>query len=101
VLKASAAKNEGLAEFWQSVEAHRSALEAAGELTAKRRHQALAWMWQMIDSGLRARFRDHPGVRATLPQVLNAVEAGTLPPAAAAQQLLGCLSHDYEIPNYD
>jgi LAO/AO transport system kinase len=101
VLKASAAKNEGLAEFWQSVEAHRAALEAAGELTAKRRHQALAWMWQMIDSGLRARFRDHPGVRATLPQVLNAVEAGTLPPAAAAQQLLGCLSHDYETPNYD
>jgi LAO/AO transport system kinase len=101
VLKASAAKNQGLAEFWQSVEAHRAALEAAGELAAKRRHQALAWMWQMIDSGLRARFRDHPGVRAMLPQVLDAVEGGTLPPAAAAEQLLGCLSHDYETPNYD
>jgi LAO/AO transport system kinase len=101
VLEASAAKNEGLAEFWQSVEAHRAALEAAGELATKRRHQALAWMWQMIDSGLRARFRDHPGVRGALPQLLDAVEGGTVTPAAAAQQLLGCLSHDYETPNYD
>ncbi|RLJ68352.1 methylmalonyl Co-A mutase-associated GTPase MeaB [Sulfurisoma sediminicola] len=101
VLKASAAKNEGLAEFWQSVAAHRAALEAAGALVAKRRHQALAWMWQLIDSGLRARFRDHPGVRAALPQLLDAVDGGTVTPAAAAQQLLGCLSHDYETPNYD
>lgn len=101
VLKASAAKSEGIAEFWRSVEAHRAALEAAGELAAKRRHQALAWMWQLIDSGLRARFRDHPGVCAALPKTMDAVEVGTVTPAAAAQQLLGCLSRDYETPNYD
>jgi len=101
VLKVSAAKNAGIAEFWQSVEAHRAALEAASELAAKRRHQALAWMWQLIDSGLRARFRDHPGVRAALPQLMNSVEAGTVTPAGAAQQLLGCLSHEYETPNYE
>ncbi len=101
VLKASAGRGEGIAEFWQSIEAHRAALAAAGELEGRRRHQALAWMWQLIDSGLRARFRDHPGVRAALPQLMNSVEAGTVTPAGAAQQLLGCLSHEYETPNYE
>ncbi|MDP1957759.1 MAG: methylmalonyl Co-A mutase-associated GTPase MeaB [Rhodocyclaceae bacterium] len=101
VLKVSAAKNEGIAEFWQSIEAHRAALAATGELAKKRQHQNLDWMWQMIDSGLQSRFRQHPGVRAALPQLMDAVEAGAVTPAAAALQLLGCLSHDYETPNYD
>jgi len=101
VLKASAAKNEGIAEFWQAIEAHRAALEAAGELATKRRHQTLAWTWQLIDSGLRARFRDHPGVRGALPQLMDAVEAGTLTPAAAAQRLLDLPGHAYDNVKFD
>jgi LAO/AO transport system kinase len=101
VLKASAAKNEGIAEFWHAIMAHRAALEAAGELAAKRRHQTLAWTWQLIDAGLRARFRDHPGVRGALPQLMDAVEAGTVTPAAAAQRLLDLPGHAYDNLKFD
>jgi len=89
VLALSALKPDGLAEFWQVIEKFRSTLTASGEFAARRRHQALAWMWQQIDSGLRSRFREHPGVKAALAELSISVEAGTTTPAAAAQRLLG------------
>ena len=92
VLTLSALRKEGLAEFWQVVEKFKGTLTASGELDAKRRHQALAWMWQQIDSGLRNRFREHPGVQAALAELSDSVEAGTTTPAAAAQRLLGLVS---------
>ena len=70
---------------------YREALTASGEFAAKRRHQALAWMWEMIDSGLRSRFRSHPRVREELPALARAVEEGGTTPAAAAFRLLGHL----------
>jgi LAO/AO transport system kinase len=100
VLKASATRGSGIAEFWQTVEAQRSALTAAGELAAKRRRQSLDWLWQLIDSSLRARFRQHPGVIEALPRLTRAVEAGQTTPIAAATTLLACLSSEYASPNY-
>ena len=92
VLKASALAGEGIAEFWQAIGDHRRALGESGELTARRRHQALAWMWQLIDSGLRERFREHPGVRASLPELAQAVEQGATTPATAAHRLLNLVN---------
>ena len=88
VLSTSALRSEGLAEFWRAVEAHRDALQASGEFAAKRRRQALAWMWALIESGLDRRFRAHPAVRAALPNLISAVEAGSVTPTAAARELL-------------
>ncbi len=88
VLAASALKKEGIVEFWQAVEAHRAALGASGELEAKRRLQSLAWMQQLIDTGLRQFFRYHPAVGELLPSLTAAVEAGRTTPAAAARTLL-------------
>jgi LAO/AO transport system kinase len=89
VLTLSALKKDGLAEFWQVIEKFRSTLAASGEFEARRRHQALAWMWQQIDSGLRQRFRAHPAVKSALAELSVSVEAGSTTPAAAAQRLLG------------
>jgi LAO/AO transport system kinase len=89
VLLVSALQKQGVADFWKEIEGYRSALGASGEFEAKRRHQALDWMWALIDSGLRHQFRDHPAVRAALADVSKAVEAGSVTPAAAAQSLLG------------
>ncbi len=90
VLTMSAAKKQGIDDFWQVIENFRSTLSATGEFAARRRHQALAWMWQMIDSGLRNRFRAHPAVQSRLSQLSQAVEAGSITPAAAARELLAC-----------
>ena len=92
VLTLSALHKDGVAEFWQQVEAYRKAMQASGEFEAKRRHQALAWMWEMIDSGLRARFRSHPEVKRQLPGLREAVEEGATTPSAAAWRLLGMLN---------
>ncbi|MCB1910008.1 MAG: methylmalonyl Co-A mutase-associated GTPase MeaB [Rhodocyclaceae bacterium] len=92
VLTLSALQQDGVAEFWQQVEAYREAMQASGEFEAKRRHQALAWMWEMIDSGLRARFRGHPEVKRQLPGLREAVEEGATTPSAAAWRLLGMLN---------
>ncbi len=92
VLKVSAARGLGVAEFWQAVEGHRQTLAASGELDARRHHQAVSWLWQLIDSGLRHRFRDHPAVNAALPELTRLVEEGATTPAVAAHRLLALMS---------
>lgn len=91
VLTLSALHKEGIVEFWEQVLAYRDALTPSGEFEAKRRHQARAWMWNLIDSGLRQFFRHHPAVQADLPGLLDQVDAGRTTPTAAAYRLLGHL----------
>jgi LAO/AO transport system kinase len=92
VLTLSAAKKEGIESFWSTIEDFRAKLVACGDFAARRQHQALAWMWQQIDAGLHARFREHAGIRAALPELSKAVEAGSVTPSAAAQRLLAMLN---------
>jgi LAO/AO transport system kinase len=84
----SATEDTGLDELWALVLEHRATLQAAGELTARRRHQALRWMWSLVEEGLHDAFRRHPGVGARLAAVTAAVESGTLPAPRAAAELL-------------
>jgi LAO/AO transport system kinase len=88
VLGVSALHRDGIGAFWQEVLRCRDTLAASGELAAKRRRQALAWTWHLIDTGLRERFRGDHAVRDALPAILEQVAAGTLTPNAAAAQLL-------------
>jgi LAO/AO transport system kinase len=92
VLTLSASRKEGIENFWHTIEDFRAKLTVSGDFAARRQHQALAWMWQQIDSGLRSRFREHAGIKAALPDLSRAVEAGTVTPSAAAQRLLGMLN---------
>ena len=92
VLKMSAVRKDGIAEFWQTIDAYRKAMTESGELAARRRRQSLDWMWQLIDSGLRHRFRTHPGIQASLPDLTRAVADGSTTPTAAAHRLLNLLN---------
>ncbi len=94
VLTLSAMRKNGLAEFWQVIEKFKSTLTASGEFATRRRHQALDWMWQQIDSGLRNRFREHPAVKSALADISVSVEAGSTTPAAAAQRLLALVGRN-------
>jgi LAO/AO transport system kinase len=88
VIQLSALKGDGLDRFWEAVGKFRDARTQSGQLAARRQHQALAWMWERIDAGLKHDFREQPSVRALLPQLTNEVEAGRLPASTAARQLL-------------
>ena len=93
VIALSALHKEGIVEFWELIEKYQAALTPTGEFAAKRQHQSLSWMWQLIDSGLRQYFRQHPRVRGNLPALVQSVEQGNTTPATAAYALLDYLKH--------
>ena len=66
----------------------RDTMQSTGEFAGRRRGQALDWMWTLVDARLRADFRAHAGVGAALPATLDALAAGHLTPAMAAERLL-------------
>jgi LAO/AO transport system kinase len=88
VLALSGISGDGIATFWSEVLRYHDTMQATGEFAARRRGQALDWMWTLIDARLRADFRAHLGVGALLPATLDAVAAGHLTPAMAAERLL-------------
>jgi len=88
VLLASALGGEGIAEFWQQVVTHRAALEAAGELDARRAEQARAWLWSLVEESLHWSFRSHPAVARAIPRLEAEVSARKTTPGAAARALL-------------
>ena len=97
VVTLSAAAGTGIDAFWAEIERFRQVMTAAGELEARRQRQAVDWMWALIDSGLRSRFRQHPQVRHSLETISRAVAGGAQTPAAAAYRLLGYLG-GLEVP---
>jgi LAO/AO transport system kinase len=88
VLTCSALTLDGLADIWKTVLDHRQKLTAAGELAEKRRHQAIDWMWSLVEDGLKDRFFKNPQIKALLPEMVTLVEKGAKSPTAAAHELL-------------
>jgi LAO/AO transport system kinase len=88
VIQLSALKGEGLDRFWDAVSHFRRLQTANGALATRRRSQALTWMWEQIEAGLKQDFRNDPRVRELLPALSAEVGAGRLPASAAARQLL-------------
>jgi LAO/AO transport system kinase len=96
VLQLSALKGQGLENFWQTDQRCRQLQQAGGRMDARRRHQALDWMWERIESGLRQAFRQAPDVRALLPQLTQEVEHGRIAASTAARQLLAAMNSNGE-----
>ncbi len=88
VLCASAHTHDGISEVWAMIRAQQSALEASGEAQRRRQEQARAWMWSLLDEGLRRAFRSHPGVAGRIGALEREVESLRTTPAHAARSLL-------------
>ncbi len=88
VKSCSALSGEGIPEVWSLIEQYRQTLLDSGEFQERRAGQARSWMWSEITANLLARFRKDPTIRARLPELEQAVTAGTLPPPRAAGELL-------------
>ena len=85
---ASATEGEGVDEVWRAVLAHHELLSASGELLEKRRRQARAWMWSLVEEGLQASFRRNDRVATRLVPLEQEVADSKTTPAAAARDLL-------------
>ncbi len=88
VIKMSALQGQGLDAFWEAVTTFQRLQTANGLLAARRQHQALAWMWERVDAGLKQAFKNDPAVRAQLPALTSAVQSGQLAASTAARNLL-------------
>ncbi|GEB58097.1 methylmalonyl Co-A mutase-associated GTPase MeaB [Streptomyces gardneri] len=89
VLSCSARESSGLDEVWERLENHRSILDAAGRLDARRRDQQVDWAWTMVKDELLGRLNSHPAVRALAPDVEQLVRNGELTATLAAERILG------------
>lgn len=88
VQQLSALHGQGVDAFWAAVQQYRQVQTANGKLAARRQQQALGWMWERVDAGLKQAFQHHPQVQLLLPQMKAQVLAGTLAASTAARQLL-------------
>jgi len=88
VLAASALSGEGVKAVWETILEQRECLRGSGEAETRRREQARAWMWSLIEDGLGRRFREHPDVAGRIGELEAQVEASQLTPAGAARVLL-------------
>jgi len=88
VLTCAGLTGAGLPEVWSTLVEHQDRMRASGALEQRRRTQQVRWTWQLVRDGLEHRLRAHPGVRAAVPDLEEAVLAGELTPALAARQLL-------------
>ena len=87
-MMSSGLTGEGLQLIWEKVLEHRRIFKETGEFDIKRRHQALDWMWALIEEGLRIRFHGHPDVQAAIGGMARQVERGETAPTVAAMKLL-------------
>lgn len=88
VLMCSALEKSGISAVWEMILSFREKITAAGELEAKRKKQALAWMWALVDEGLKDRFQRNREVKNHLPEITQAIQNGEMTPTDAANRLL-------------
>jgi LAO/AO transport system kinase len=88
VVKCSGLTGVGLDTLWAEVEKHRALCEASGALAERRREQLLNWMWQMVEGELYATLKNHPDVRALVPELERDVHDGKTTATVAAQRIL-------------
>src|ERR1700760_2801399 len=91
VVTYSALTNMGIAELWQKVLDHRTAMNASGDFAARRREQQVKWMWSMLEQRMLARLRADASTRAKVKRIESEVADGRLTPAVAAEQILELL----------
>lgn len=88
VVQLSALLGQGVDAFWAAVGEFQSIQKQNGRFTERRQNQALSWMWERIDAGLKQNFRAQPRVQTLLPQLSQQVAAGQLAASTASRQLL-------------
>ena len=96
VLSCSARESTGLDVVWERLEQHRTLLDSAGRLTAKRRDQQVGWAWAMVRDELLGRLHADPAVRSLAPELEQRVRDGRLTATLAAERILEAFGQDTE-----
>ena len=92
VMRLSALNSSGLNELWEKVMRFQQLQTDGGRWLQRRQTQALTWMNERIQSGLKDAFTQHAGVAAALSHMQQEVLAGRIAASTAARQLLALAS---------
>ena len=92
VMRLSALNGLGLNELWEKVMRFQQLQTDGGRWVHRRQSQALTWMNERIQSGLKDAFTQHAGVAAALSHMQQEVLAGRIAASTAARQLLALAS---------
>ena len=92
VLTVCALRAQGLERFWETVTNFKGLQTSNGEGVLRRKQQALAWMWERVEAGLRESFQSHPQVQSKLPELTAAVQSGQVAASVAARTLLEAMT---------
>jgi LAO/AO transport system kinase len=92
-MQLSALKGTGVEQFWQTVQQIEVQRQRSGQTQQRREQQAVSWMWERIEAGLKAQFRAHPQVQAQLPVLSRQVLEGEIAASTAARKLLAALEN--------
>ena len=85
---ASAVTGEGIGEIRQAIFSHQRALTASGEFEPRRREQARAWMWSLLEEEIHRTFRQDPAVGEALPGIEAEVASLRMTPGSAVRALM-------------
>ncbi|MDD5478591.1 methylmalonyl Co-A mutase-associated GTPase MeaB [Rhodoferax sp.] len=88
VIQLSALHAQGVDSFWAKVLEFKNLQATNGKWDTRRQKQALAWMWERIDAGLKQAFAQHPAVKDLLPKLTQDVLEGRLAASTAARNML-------------
>jgi LAO/AO transport system kinase len=92
VLTCSALETTGVDAVWAMVQEYHDTLSVTGALYRKRQQQALQWMAQLLEEGLKDWFYQTPQVRRLMPELTNAVAKGTTTPTTAVKKMLDAVN---------
>lgn len=91
VITVSARENDGLDLLWVRIGEHHARMIASGELQARRKAQAVAWMHEMLRERVLATLKGSPKVANKLPSIEADVREGRLMPTRAVEQVLALM----------
>nr|XP_002131117.1 methylmalonic aciduria type A protein, mitochondrial [Ciona intestinalis] len=88
VTRISALTNTGIAESWKTMMSLFEVLNSSGIFLQQRRDQTRAWMWSHLRNSLEERFKNNPLVQTNLPDIMDGIEKGEIPPGLASDILV-------------
>jgi len=91
VLTISALEATGMDTLWSIIQDHKARMTSSGELAQKRREQQRAWLWTMVDDGLKRHFLGRKDVSRLLSEMEAAIDSANVTPTEAARRLLALL----------
>ena len=88
VLTCSSVLKNGTENVWDAIMEHNKLTKETGEFDYKRKEQAVEWMWNLVDDGLKKKFMETDIIKNEIPKISDKVKQGLISPSAAAKELL-------------